>query len=204
VKRPLTNVAASVRQRLLNLAIQRGEEFQSILVRFANERLIYRLAVSPYAGDFVLKGAMLLYAWSAFPFRATQDVDLLGRGEITAESLSSVFREICEAKVADDGLDFQARTVRVGLIREAQEYGGFRVKLQARLTAAKVELQVDVGIGDASSDADRLPHAARFPGAQAARLFARGVGGRKAARDGGSRFREQPDEGLLRRLGPLP
>jgi len=97
VKRPLTNVAASVRQRLLNLANQRGEEFQSILVRFANERLIYRLAVSPHAGDFVLKGAMLLYAWSAFPFRATQDVDLLGRGEITAESLTSVFRELCEA-----------------------------------------------------------------------------------------------------------
>ncbi len=149
MKRPLTNVAASVRQRLLNLAIQRGEEFQSILVRFANERLIYRLAVSSHAGDFVLKGAMLLYAWSAFPFRATQDVDLLGRGEITAESLTSVFRELCEAKVADDGLEFQAKTVRVGLIREAQEYGGYRVKLQARLTAAKVDLQVDVGIGDA-------------------------------------------------------
>ena len=59
MKRPLANVAASVRQRLLNLARQRGEEFQSLLTRYANERLIYRLADSPYANDFVLKGAVL-------------------------------------------------------------------------------------------------------------------------------------------------
>jgi hypothetical protein len=149
VRRPLTNLAASVRQRLLNLSLQRGEEFQSLLVRYANERLIYRIAVSPHAADFVLKGAMLLYAWSAHPFRATQDVDLLGRGEITAEGLAAVFRELCEAEVADDGLVFVASTVRVGLIREDQEYGGLRVKLRAQLTTARMDLQVDVGIGDA-------------------------------------------------------
>jgi Nucleotidyl transferase AbiEii toxin, Type IV TA system len=149
VKRPLANVAASVRQRLLNLARQRGEEFQSLLTRYANERLIYRLAVSPHGDEFVLKGAMLLYAWSAHPFRATQDIDLLGRGEITAVGLAALFGGLCEAEVVDDGLAFEPSTVRVGLIREDQEYGGFRVKLQARLTAARISLQVDVGIGDA-------------------------------------------------------
>lgn len=148
MKPPLTNTAASVRQRLLNLAQQRGEEFQSLLVRYANERLIYRLAVSPHAGDFILKGAMLLYAWSPYPFRATQDVDLLGRGEITAERLAIMFRRLCAATVVDDGLVFRADSVRVGLIRQEDEYGGFRVKLQARLTSARIDLQVDVGVGD--------------------------------------------------------
>jgi hypothetical protein len=149
VKPPLTNIAASVRQRLLNLSQKRGEEFQSLLVRYANERLIYRLAASPHVDDFILKGAMLLYAWSPYPFRATQDVDLLGRGEITAEQLGAVFRGLCTAAVVDDGLVFQADSVRVGLIRQEDEYGGFRVKLQARLTSARIDLQVDVGVGDA-------------------------------------------------------
>lgn len=149
MKHPLSNVAASVRQRLLNLSQKRGEEFQSLLVRYANERLIYRLAVSPYADDFILKGAMLLYAWSPYPSRATQDIDLLGRGNISAERLAELFRGLCTAEVVDDGLGFQTDSVRVGLIRQEDEYGGFRVKLQARLTSARIDLQVDVGVGDA-------------------------------------------------------
>jgi hypothetical protein len=148
VKHSPSNIAASVRQRLLNLSQKRGEEFQSLLVRYTNERLIYRLAVSAHADDFILKGAMLLYAWSPYPFRATQDVDLLGRGKITAERLADVFRGLCTAEVADDGLVFQTDSVRVGLIRQEDEYGGFRVKLQARLTSARIDLQVDVGVGD--------------------------------------------------------
>jgi hypothetical protein len=149
VKRQPTNIPASVRQRLLDLSGRRGEDFQSILVRFANERLIYRLAESPAAERFVLKGAMLLYFWSAEPFRATQDIDLLGRGNVTVEGLGATFRDLCEMQVTDDGLKFDPTSVRVGLIREDHEYGGFRVKLQARLTSARIDLQVDVGIGDA-------------------------------------------------------
>ena len=46
----IKNRAASVRQRLLNLARDRGLEFQRVLVLFALERLLYRLSVSPLAG----------------------------------------------------------------------------------------------------------------------------------------------------------
>lgn len=149
MRRGLSNIGASVRQRLLNFSRERGEEFQSLLIRYANERLIYRLAVSPHASSFILKGAMLLYAWTEYPFRATQDIDLLGRGDITAERLTSVFCDLCLSPIVDDGLVFQASSVSVGLIRDDQEYGGFRVKLQAQLAVARVNLQVDVGLGDA-------------------------------------------------------
>lgn len=172
MKEPLTNVAASVRQRLLNLAQKRGEDFQSLLVRYANERLIYRLAASPHVDDFILKGAMLLYAWSPHPFRATQDVDLLGRGPVTAERLTDVFRALCTAQVADDGLVFRADTVRVGLIRQEDEYGGFRVRLQAKLTTARIDLQVDVGVGDAVAHPSVIdyPTLLEFPGRSLAHL----------------------------------
>lgn len=45
------NVAASVRQRLLNRARERGEDFQLVLTRYAVERFLYRLSRSPYAGS---------------------------------------------------------------------------------------------------------------------------------------------------------
>jgi len=53
------NHAASIRQRLLNLARERGEDFQQVLVNYALERLLYRLAQSEYREQFVLKGALL-------------------------------------------------------------------------------------------------------------------------------------------------
>jgi hypothetical protein len=47
------NISASVRQRLLNLARTRNEEFQLLLIRYGVERLLYRLSVSPHAKQFV-------------------------------------------------------------------------------------------------------------------------------------------------------
>src|SRR5690606_649966 len=75
------NVAASVRARLLNLAKERREDFQFVLIRFGIERFLYRLSRSPHADVFVLKGAQLYTIWSASPHRATKDVDMLGSGE---------------------------------------------------------------------------------------------------------------------------
>ncbi|MQA92821.1 MAG: hypothetical protein GEU90_21795 [Gemmatimonas sp.] len=70
-KRKPTNVPASVRARLENLARQRKAEFQLVLGEFATERFLYRLGVSRHAEHFVLKGAMLFRLWSADQRRAT-------------------------------------------------------------------------------------------------------------------------------------
>ena len=72
------NVAHSVRDRLLKLSKERGEEFNFVLVRYGLERLLYRLTQSAHADNFVLKGAMLFTIWSKHPHRATKDLDLLG------------------------------------------------------------------------------------------------------------------------------
>jgi predicted nucleotidyltransferase component of viral defense system len=142
------NTAASVRQRLLNLSRQSGEDFQFLLTRYGMERLLYRLSRSEHARRFVLKGAMLFALWTGKSHRPTRDLDLLGFGESSPERLSGVFRSLCTLEVPDDGLVFSAATVTVAPIREEQEYGGQRVKLQARLGQARIDLQVDVGFGD--------------------------------------------------------
>ena len=62
----LKNVGASVRSRLLELSKTRGDDFQLVLVRYVNERLLYRIASSPHAKTFILKGAALFTIWTGW------------------------------------------------------------------------------------------------------------------------------------------
>lgn len=143
------NLVTSVRQRLLHVSRERGEDFQLVLTRFALERFLYRLARSRYSGRFVLKGAMLVNIWLGGSHRPTRDLDLLGYGDASPVHLASVFSEVCEVNVEPDGLTFDGSSVQVTEIREDQEYQGQRVRLVARLGKAVCMVQVDIGFGDA-------------------------------------------------------
>ncbi len=147
-KRQPINLAASVRQQLLNQARDKGEDFNLVLTRYALERLLYRLARSQYVNRFVLKGAMLFALWANRVYRATKDLDLLGYGDSSQQTLMKVFQDICLADVEPDGLLFDANSIRINEIRENQEYGGCRVQLVTHLANAQVNLQIDIGFGD--------------------------------------------------------
>lgn len=88
------DLAASVRQRLLNRAKERGEDFQLVLTWYGIERLLYRLSESPHAGAFILKGAMLFSLWSGEAHRPTRDLDLLGSGDAQVSRMEAVLREV--------------------------------------------------------------------------------------------------------------
>ena len=142
------DIGASVRARLHRLARERGEDFQLVLTRYANERLLFRLATSPHGSCFVLKGAALFTIWTGKPHRTTRDVDLLGFGDPSVDHVRTVFTEVLALDVVDDGVKFDVRSLDVGLIREEQEYGGVRTVLAAHVDSARVRLQIDVGFGD--------------------------------------------------------
>ena len=125
------NLAASVHQRLLNLSQERGEDFNLVLTRYAIERLLARLAQAGYAGQFVLKGALLFAIWTGRLHRPTRDLDLLGYGDSSEERLGKLFKDLCAVEMKADGLVFDPDSVRVTEIREEQEYGGLRVHLLA-------------------------------------------------------------------------
>ena len=149
MKKLPTNLAASVRQRLLMLSRNEKRDFQHVLTRFALERLLYRVGHTEYRDQFILKGALLFVVWSEEIHRFTQDLDLLGYGEPSVERLVSVFRTICQADVQDDGLVFEPETVVARSIREESIYGGIRITLRARIEQARIPIQVDIGFGDA-------------------------------------------------------
>lgn len=142
----MKNVAASVRQRLMNLAKARGVAFNRVLVQYGIERVLYRLAESKHSDKFILKGAMLFVIWQGVQHRETRDLDLLGFGENSIEALTRVFEEVCAKSVVDDGLTFESVTAQP--ITALQEYGGVSVKINARLEAARIVINVDVGFGD--------------------------------------------------------
>ena len=146
--RKATNIAASVRARLQNVAKEKRANFQRMLTRYALERLLFRLSVSPYKDRFVLKGAMLYVAWLEDPFRTTRDIDLLSFGDREAERLVGIFQDICVQAVEEDGLSFDAEQIVAEQIRDDQLYGGVRLRTSARLGTAVIPIQIDVGFGD--------------------------------------------------------
>lgn len=139
----------SVQSRLLRHARAIGVDPNLVLVRYASERLLYRLSRSPHADRFVLKGALLLVAWLGETIRPTRDVDLLGFGNVTSGALAAIFAEICTVDVEPDGITFDLPSIHVAAIRPEDAYGGNRVTLPAFLGRARIRVQVDVGIGDA-------------------------------------------------------
>lgn len=142
------NIAASVRQRLLNKARKSSRTFNELFQHFAIERFLYRLSRTPHADKFFLKGALMLRVWGGSQVRPTMDIDLLGRMENSLESMESVMRDACLAVVEDDGLFFATDSVHAVRITEGAEYKGVRVKLDGGLGKARVSIQVDVGFGD--------------------------------------------------------
>jgi predicted nucleotidyltransferase component of viral defense system len=141
------HVAASVRARLLNVAKAQGVDFNQVLVRFALERLLYRLTQSSHADRFVLKGALLFTVWYDMPHRATRDADLLGFGASDLESVAQAFRDIA-AVPGEDGIVFDPASVLVEQIRKDAGYSGVRVVMASELARARCKTQIDVGFGD--------------------------------------------------------
>jgi predicted nucleotidyltransferase component of viral defense system len=140
--------AASIRARLLQRAKAEKSDFDQVLIRFALERILYRLGQSPYADRFLLKGALLFALWYDMPHRPTRDVDLLGFGSTEAYDIKAVFTHIAEMAV-DDGIHFNTAQLRVDDIRKVAAYPGLRVTLDAELAKAVCKVQIDIGFGDA-------------------------------------------------------
>lgn len=141
-------LAASIHARLLNLAKERGEDFNLILNRYAVERFLYRLSLAPARDVYWLKGAMLFDLWFDVPHRPTRDADFLGFGPVDAEALAATIRDIC-AETGEDGMEFDPASISIEEIREDARYGGLRVRLTGNLGNARCMVQLDVGYGDA-------------------------------------------------------
>jgi len=144
------NVAASVRQKLLNKAKAENRPFNELLQYYMMERFLYRLGSSPYADNFILKGGLMLRVWNAPEIRPTMDIDMLGRIENRTEIIIKTIQDICvtETEFAD-GVVFDVENITAEDITEDAEYLGVRIRVPAKLDTAVLKVQLDIGFGDA-------------------------------------------------------
>jgi Nucleotidyl transferase AbiEii toxin, Type IV TA system len=144
----LKNIPASIRQKLLNLARERNEDFGLILTKYSLERILFRISNSRYREIFILKGALLFEIWTKERYRPTRDADFMAKGDNSPERLVQIFRGISAIEIEDDGLRIDPKTVKAERIKEDADYEGVRVTLTAFLEKAQIPIQIDIGFGD--------------------------------------------------------
>lgn len=169
-KKNIKNTTASILQRLKNYSSDRHEDYGLILSRYAIERFLYRLSLSAYADQFVLKGAQLFCLWTDNPYRPTRDLDLLRFGSSDIPELESIIRNVCELKIdVPDGIAYLLETIKGQAIREDNAYDGVRIRFEYRIGSVGQFMQIDIGFGDTiipAVDECPFPSMLGFPSAQ--------------------------------------
>jgi len=123
-----------------------GAPTQEYLIRHTLESFLDRLARTSHAGDFVLKGGVLLAAYGVR--RPTKDADANAvSADVTAEHLAEVVRDIAAIDV-DDGVAFDVDTISMQEIREQADYPGLRLRVVVSIGTWKGVAVWDVATGD--------------------------------------------------------
>lgn len=127
---------------------EHGGNTQPLLVVYAVECFLRRLAMSEHAERIVLKGGMLMAANDIR--RMTRDADLSTHGIAGGEdNVRQLVAEI-SALIPDphDGIAIDLATIKTEVMREEAEYQGVRCKLVATLGRARIPFALDFSFGD--------------------------------------------------------
>lgn len=147
-KKEITNIAVSVKEKLINYSRKNSLEFNSVLLQYIQERFLFRISKSIYSNNFILKGALLFLAHNISRLRPTKDIDLLGSSiPNKTDALKEIFQDIASLNF-EDGLTFDPASVSAEEIVDQDEYHGIRIKLSAKLGTAKQKIQIYIGFGD--------------------------------------------------------
>lgn len=161
MKKIRKNAGKSVKTRLLNLMNETGYKYMYLLARYFNERLLYKVSVSQYKDNFVLKGGSLLYALNGLETRPTIDMDFMAdRISRDREYLENVFREILSIPCDEDGVIFDVETLKSEPITVDEQYPGTRFLVTAHMDSIVYPMSMDIGFGDVITP---CPEAVDYP-----------------------------------------
>ncbi len=145
----IKNYGKSIRARLLNVAKQEDVYYQTILTRYFQERLLYRISQTIYRENFYLKGGALMYAYERFAARPTLDIDFLGTHiSNDGERITEAFNEICVVECEEDGVTFSADKISAQNITEFKDYHGVRLSIPVTMDTITQVMTMDIGFGD--------------------------------------------------------
>lgn len=135
-----------LKAKIKNLALKNKIPAQAVLQNFMLERLLERVATSDYRDKIILKGGMLIASMIGIGSRTTMDMDATVRGyPLSDEAIQNAFAEICSIPLNDDVI----LTINsITPIRDEDEYGGFRLMINANYETINTPLKVDITTGD--------------------------------------------------------
>ena len=129
-----------------NKSKQTGTPPDVLLQTYMMERFLERVSISPYRTNLILKGGFLIAAMVGVDRRTTKDLDATAKGlPISQDSLRGILSEIISLD-ADDGVEFEIQDIKN--IHDISEYDDFRASIRASLYTIRVNMKIDVTIGD--------------------------------------------------------
>ena len=137
---------ASIKTKINNKAKNLNLSPQDLMQMYFFERILYRISISDYKYNFIIKGGLLLSSMFEDESRTTQDMDTMIKGiEVSEEKLKEVLSDILKIKT-EDNISFEILSFR--RIREEDLYGGYRIAIKAFVDTLSVNLKIDVTTGD--------------------------------------------------------
>lgn len=132
--------------KIRSMAEKRNLRPQEVLQMYLFERILERLANSPYSDNFILKGGLLISSMIGISERTTMDMDTTVRG-ITMEEdeIVEVIKNILLIPV-DDGIEFTFESIEP--IRDNDAYNNFRAHIKARYGKINAPMKIDITTGD--------------------------------------------------------
>lgn len=138
--------AENLKIKIKTKAHENNLEPQDIMQMYFFERLLYRISVSKYKNNFILKGGLLLSAIFGDERRTTQDMDAMIKGlPLDIKELENIINEIININ-CEDGISFQIKNTKE--IRLIDKYGGLKVNLIGFKEHLQVPLSIDITVGD--------------------------------------------------------
>ena len=138
--------ADSLKYKVKVQSLQTGVSPQDLLKMYFFERLLYRISISKYKTNFILKGGFFLTILLGENKRTTQDIDMLVKNvSVNRNSIISIIQEILKVK-SDDDIMFQL--LKVKDIRLMDKYGGLKVYLMGVKENIRIPLSIDITTGD--------------------------------------------------------
>lgn len=135
-----------LKNKIKKRAKEIGAQPQELMQMYFFERLLYRISISQYKFNFILKGGLLLSAIIGDERRTTSDMDTMIKGiDIESDELLKIIQEITNIKT-DDAISFEIEKTRE--IRVDDVYGGINIKLIAKKDGLIVPLFIDITTKD--------------------------------------------------------
>lgn len=144
--RDIKNLPASITAKLKNFANENKQNFNLVCLRYYQERFLYRLSISKYNNNFILKGGLILLFLDVDHNRPTKDIDFLGLNlkDNDQNKIKEVFSKVCNIKV-NDGILFNLESIVTQKIIEGASYEGIRLKIDVYLGSMITKMTFDIG-----------------------------------------------------------